>query len=130
MQISNKDSSPFDLVLTPDGVYLSDGRPIPSADNTSLGVNHRQPIVGVHNGDDLGKGILCAEQRIDVEEGVLELVPLPESLDSVSDGGVVLSGRIEVVDDKQIMSHGVGAVVGGSGNSSTNTPAQEGKSLS
>jgi len=113
------------MVLTPDGVYLSDGRPIPSADNTSLGVNHRQPIVGVHNGDDLGKGILGAEQRIDVEEGVLELVPLPESLDSVSDGVVVLSGRIEVVGDKQIMSHGVGAVVGGSGNSSTNSQDQE-----
>ena len=108
------------MVLTPDGVYLRDGRPIPGADNSSLGVDHRQPVVGVHNGDDLGKGILGAERGADVEKGILELVPLPESLDSVSDGVVVLSGRIEVVGDKQVMSHGIGAVIGGSENSSTN----------
>ena len=75
MKIDQKNNdSAFDLVRTPNGIYLRDGRAIPSADYATLGVNNRQSVVAVHARDDLGKGFIGVERGVDVEQGVLELV--------------------------------------------------------
>ena len=94
------------MVTTPDGVYLRDGRAIPSADHATLGIDNRQSVVAVHACGDLGKGFIGVERRVDVEQGVLELVPLPERLNDVSNGVVGLTGGVKVVCDEQVVSHG------------------------
>jgi len=61
-------ASRFALVRRPDGVYLSDGRAIPSADNPRLCVDHGEPVAPVHVGLDEGERLSGAVLGAHVEQ--------------------------------------------------------------
>lgn len=61
-------TSRFDLRLMPDGVYLSDGRAIPSRDHPGLSVNNGQSVIDVHEAVDDVEGRLCGVLGVHVEQ--------------------------------------------------------------
>ena len=58
----------FALRREPDGVYRVDGRVVPIADDTTLGVDDRQAVVGVQRGSNMGVGRFGVMGRVDVEK--------------------------------------------------------------
>lgn len=63
---ANKDR--FSLRVKPDGVYLGDGRAIPSANNSAAGINYCEPVIDVHGSNDSGVGLLGCKAGVDVEK--------------------------------------------------------------
>ncbi|MGY5779974.1 hypothetical protein [Rhizobium sp. LEGMi135b] len=51
----------------PNRVYRIDGRVIPVGHKATLGVDHCQSVVGVHNGQDMSVGLLGLEPGVHVK---------------------------------------------------------------
>ena len=64
--VSGNDSS-FDLRLAPDGVYLGDGRFVPSRGNASTSVDNNKSVVTVHNVTDKIVDLCGRIGRVQVE---------------------------------------------------------------
>lgn len=65
----------FDLRRQPNGVYLIDGRAIPTAYDTALGIDDAKPVVLVHDADNSGVRLLWGELGVDPKQRELELPP-------------------------------------------------------
>lgn len=66
--IAPKENSRFDLRLGPDGVYRVDGRIIPIADNSTLGINNSKPVIGVHGLANMSISQAGVELGVDVKQ--------------------------------------------------------------
>ena len=58
----------FALRREPNGVYLVDGRAIPSTDNATGSVNDSESIIDIHVLDDMGVGLLGSQIGVDIEK--------------------------------------------------------------
>ena len=98
--IAGEGQDQFPLRLKPDGIDGFNRRSVPSADDPANSVDHNQLVVSVNDRCDTGIGFVGCQFGIDVEKRELELVPLAQGLNRVSDGVVVLAESVKVVGNE------------------------------